>query len=245
MLGLTDETGVKVADVKVDLISTLPTDLLEKVDDAVASMAGTTFAAVSGQVDSGASAAQAGYNDAQMIGDCIPALARTLQTAATIVRTVSKLTVQRRFVPDRLNAFIVDQFEHVYVLIDALDECTNTETLTMLKWIEEVVRILGSGLRLLVTSRQEGDIEKSLGQLCTQGHTKLANRREEIKASVMKNAQGMFGLAALQIEDLSKCHNWAQMKKSLDRPLKTSFEMYYQILNRLDSGEREDALHIL
>ena len=54
-----------------------------------------------------------------------------------------------------------------------------------------------------------------------------------------------FRLAALQIEDLSKCHNWAQMKKSLDRPLKTLFEMYYQILNRLDSGEREDALHIL
>ena len=86
----------------------------------------------------------------------------------------------------------------------------------MLKWIEEVVRIPGSGLCLLVTSRQEGDIEKSLGQLCTQGHvrvggdavnvdigvylddmlerqTKLANRREEIKASVMKNAQGMYG----------------------------------------------------
>ena len=91
MLDLTDETGVKVADVKVDLISTLPTDLLEKVDDAVASMAGTTFAAVSGQVDSGASAAQAGYNDAQMIGDCIPALAQALQTAATIVRTVSEV----------------------------------------------------------------------------------------------------------------------------------------------------------
>ena len=86
----------------------------------------------------------------------------------------------------------------------------------MLKWIEEVVRIPGGVLRLLVTSRQEGDIEKCLGQLCTQGHvrvggdavnadigiylddvlerqTKLANGREEIKASVMKNAQGMYG----------------------------------------------------
>ena len=111
---------------------------------------------------------------------------------------------------------IVDQFERVYVIIDALDECMNTEILTVLRWIEEVVKSPGGRLRLLVTSRQEGDIEKCLGQLCTQGHvrvggdavnadigiylddvlerqTKMANRREEIKASVMKNTQGMYG----------------------------------------------------
>ena len=111
---------------------------------------------------------------------------------------------------------IVDQFERVYVIIDALDECMNTEILTVLRWIEEVVKSPGGRLRLLVTSRPEGDIEISLGHLCTHGRvrvgedavngdmgiylddmlkrqTKLANKCEEIKASVMKNARGMYG----------------------------------------------------
>ena len=54
-----------------------------------------------------------------------------------------------------------------------------------------------------------------------------------------------FRLAALQIEDLSNCHSWAEVKNCLDHPPKTLFEMYYQIFSRLSSGEREDTLHIL
>ena len=54
-----------------------------------------------------------------------------------------------------------------------------------------------------------------------------------------------FRLAALQIEDLSKCHSWAEIKKCLDYPPKTLFEMYSQILSRLNSGEHDDAVSIL
>ncbi|ETW75217.1 hypothetical protein HETIRDRAFT_330662 [Heterobasidion irregulare TC 32-1] len=123
-------------------------------------------------------------------------------------------------------------------------------------------------LRLLVTSRHEGDIEVSIGSLCPQGHvrvgedfanedtgiyldgmlgrhTKLAKRREEIKASLLKNAQGMFGLAALQIEDLIKCRKRKEMQEHLDRPPSTLFAMYDRILSRLDHGGREDARKVL
>ena len=54
-----------------------------------------------------------------------------------------------------------------------------------------------------------------------------------------------FRLAALQIEDLSGCHTWMQMKERLEHAPTTLFEMYDHILGRLDPEVRKDALQVL
>ena len=58
---------------------------------------------------------------------------------------------------------IIGSFQHVYVIIDALDECQDREQLLPL--IEEIVEWKLGNLHLLATSRQERDIENCVGPL--------------------------------------------------------------------------------
>jgi hypothetical protein len=115
---------------------------------------------------------------------------------------------------------ILDGFRHAYVVVDALDECT--ERRKLLKWINEIARRKGGNLHLLATSRQERDIEKglqSLGpilislegasvdldietyldQMLRDDQNQMEwNWDEEIsaqvKTSLSQGAQGMYGL---------------------------------------------------
>ena len=59
--------------------------------------------------------------------------------------------------------YIVGSFQHVYVIIDALDECRDREQLLPL--IEEMVEWELGNLHILATSRQERDIEECVGPL--------------------------------------------------------------------------------
>jgi hypothetical protein len=58
---------------------------------------------------------------------------------------------------------IVGSFQHVYVIIDALDECQDREQLLPL--IEEISEWKSGNLHMLATSRQEHDIEVCVGPL--------------------------------------------------------------------------------
>ena len=58
---------------------------------------------------------------------------------------------------------ILDGFRHAFLVVDALDECT--EQSKLLKWINEIARWKGGKLHLLATSRHERDIEKGLQSL--------------------------------------------------------------------------------
>lgn len=53
---------------------------------------------------------------------------------------------------------IAGNFSHSYIIIDALDECT--ERAKVLKWIERISSLKDARLRLAVMSRQERDIEE-------------------------------------------------------------------------------------
>jgi hypothetical protein len=55
---------------------------------------------------------------------------------------------------------ILNDFQHVYVMIDALDECRERERL--LGWIVETISCSGDKLHLLVTSRSERNIAQHL-----------------------------------------------------------------------------------
>ena len=59
---------------------------------------------------------------------------------------------------------IVQEFRHAYIVVDALDECTERESL--LELIEEIVDWKSSTLHILVTSRKEREIEDSLIPRC-------------------------------------------------------------------------------
>jgi hypothetical protein len=113
---------------------------------------------------------------------------------------------------------ILDGFRHAYLIVDALDECT--ERSKLLDWIDEIAQWKVGKLHLLATSRQERDIEtrlESLGpsSLCLEGESvdldiaiyldwmlrdeqepKLWNRdvyiRDKIKTSLLQGAQGMY-----------------------------------------------------
>ena len=109
----------------------------------------------------------------------------------------------------------MESFSHVYLLIDALDECTDREDL--LQVITELDSWKLDKLHILVTSRRENDIEEALQplvmcQICIQSalvdadirvhilerlsnDPKLkkwpVNIREEIKDTLTKGAEGM------------------------------------------------------
>jgi hypothetical protein len=111
---------------------------------------------------------------------------------------------------------VLDSVHHAYIIIDALDECTERNKL--LQWIDEIARWNVGKLHLLVTSRQEPDIQKVLRSLdpilvCLEGEfvdrdimsyldwmlrddqkwrTWDHDTRYKIKISLMEGAQGMY-----------------------------------------------------
>ena len=58
---------------------------------------------------------------------------------------------------------ILETFDDIYIVLDALDECTERKDL--LEWIERMTSLKRSKLHLLVTSRPEEDIVKHLRSL--------------------------------------------------------------------------------
>jgi len=60
---------------------------------------------------------------------------------------------------------LIDGFDHVYVMIDALDECKGRRKL--MDWISHVSKSSKDRLHLLATSRPEPDIEDVMRSLAT------------------------------------------------------------------------------
>lgn len=52
---------------------------------------------------------------------------------------------------------------HKYIILDALDECTDRED--FITFIHELVYSQKKGLRIIITSRREKDIEEQLGSI--------------------------------------------------------------------------------
>ena len=60
---------------------------------------------------------------------------------------------------------LIGGFDHVYIVIDALDECKGRRKL--MEWISHVCKSSKNGLHLLATSRPDPDIEDVLRSLAT------------------------------------------------------------------------------
>ncbi|KZP31893.1 ankyrin, partial [Athelia psychrophila] len=133
---------------------------------------------------------------------------------------------------------IIEGFEHAYIVVDALDECTDRKK--VLAWIEELMQWRGGKLHILLSSRPETDIKKKfhsiekLVQFSLTGHPMNNDieicidalllemdiwddeTRAHVRAVLIRGAHGMFQWIALQIVELSKCRT----RRSVDDQLK-------------------------
>ncbi|KAI4645433.1 uncharacterized protein J4E78_009343 [Alternaria triticimaculans] len=165
------------------------------------------------------------------------------------------------------------QFTHVYIVLDALDECTERGELT--KMLEKVAGWKLENTHLLMTSRKERDIETSLEtfvvpddmiglqrdvvdadilQFVRQklGDDKRlakwnnnAEVRQEIETALMQGAQGMFRWAICQLDVIAECRNLAMLRKSLATLPKTLDQTYDRILTAISEDDRVYTIRIL
>jgi hypothetical protein len=81
---------------------------------------------------------------------------------------------------------VMQQFTHAYIVLDALDECTQRpELMTML---EAVAGWQLSNLHLLMTSRKERDIEGSLESYVKEEHT-ICLQRDVVDEDIQQYVQ--------------------------------------------------------
>ncbi|KAF7971442.1 hypothetical protein HWV62_21216 [Athelia sp. TMB] len=124
---------------------------------------------------------------------------------------------------------IIENFEHTYIVIDALDECVDRPKL--LAWIEQILRERSSRLHLLLSSRWEQDILDQFDAIPSFPRILLSGKaatkdiesyvdamlckvikwtaeiRARVKQALMNGADGMFRWVAFQIAELVKCRN--------------------------------------
>ncbi|KAF8527663.1 hypothetical protein JB92DRAFT_2698293, partial [Gautieria morchelliformis] len=164
---------------------------------------------------------------------------------------------------------IISTFEDVYIILDALDECTDRHR--FLGLIKEIQGWNFDTLHLLATSREEHDIEKTLRDLVShqvsmdeglvdsdirryvsrklEDDNKLskysAEKKETIKTTLIDGAHGMFRWVVCQLDALRTCRSPYELRKTLTNLPKTLYETYDRILLDIDESNREYALKLL
>ncbi|KAJ4339413.1 hypothetical protein N0V95_007791 [Ascochyta clinopodiicola] len=168
---------------------------------------------------------------------------------------------------------VMQQFTHAYIVLDALDECTQRPEL--MDMLETVAGHQLDSVHLLMTSRKERDIESSLeiyikekDTICLQRDVvdkdiqryvqqRLSNDKsltkwnkdaaikQEIEAALMRGARGMFRWAVCQLDTLAKCRNRTTLRKSLATLPQTLDQTYDRILTAISDGDCEYAMRIL
>ncbi|KIJ93635.1 hypothetical protein K443DRAFT_12698 [Laccaria amethystina LaAM-08-1] len=143
---------------------------------------------------------------------------------------------------------ILDGLSDAYIVIDALDECTDHQK--TLDWVKELVthidQNVGKHLHIVVTSRPEWDIEEVFGALDQHsidvGET-TANQdiMNKIETSLKAGAEGSFRWITLQLAELAKCSSTDEIIKQLAELPKGLDEIYNRILMKIDEKHRADV----
>ena len=164
---------------------------------------------------------------------------------------------------------VINKFEHVYLVFDALDESADRDE--VLNGLNEIVDWKLSNLHILVTSREEIDIETALTNIVDQQirlegksvdedirtyiHQSISKDpkfrkwsreiQNEIAQSLSIQCQGMFRWAACQLETLRKCCKLSQLREALKCLPRTLNGTYERILAGIDPSLVKDAHKIL
>ncbi|PLN82631.1 hypothetical protein BDW42DRAFT_184666 [Aspergillus taichungensis] len=166
---------------------------------------------------------------------------------------------------------MINRFHHVYVLLDALDESPRyNQRDGVLEAIETIRSWRFPGLHLLVTSRNEIDIRKSLDPACDQDipmkntgidediasfvHYQLNNnpafskwkgQYDEIISTLTTHAQGVFRYVQLQLDALKRALNRNHLYRYLHSLPRSLDETYERILDSIDKDYVDDIRRIL
>ncbi|XP_014553175.1 hypothetical protein COCVIDRAFT_75541, partial [Bipolaris victoriae FI3] len=168
---------------------------------------------------------------------------------------------------------VMRQFTHAYIVLDALDECTQRQELMCM--LETVAAWQLENRHILMTSRKERDIESSLESYIKEEDTICLQRdvvdsdirryvqqrlsddktltkwnkdaaiRQEIEAALMQGACGMFRWAVCQLDTLAQCRNRAMLRKSLAALPQTLDQTYDRILTAISEQDRDFAIRVL
>ncbi|KPI38988.1 Ankyrin-3 [Cyphellophora attinorum] len=164
---------------------------------------------------------------------------------------------------------ILSAASSAYIVLDALDECTDLEAL--MDHLTSLARKQISGLRILATSRREKEIEEAISSIPHVDvgiHSaivdvdintyievrlnqdpkmqKWSGRKDEISEHLMAKADGMFYWVHCQLETIRRCVMPPELQKALESLPTTLDETYDRILEQLDSqGYLLHALTVL
>ncbi|KAJ4330292.1 hypothetical protein N0V87_010137 [Didymella glomerata] len=155
---------------------------------------------------------------------------------------------------------VMQQFTHVYVVLDALDECTQRPEL--MDVLETVAGWQLDNMHLLMTSRKERDIESSLGSYVKEEDT-ICLQREVVDKDIQQYVQQRLSndktlakwnkdaAVKQEIEDAlicgarGMCRNRAMLRKSLATLPQTLDQTYDRILTAISEEDAEYAMRIL
>ncbi|KAM3077406.1 hypothetical protein ACMFMG_006751 [Clarireedia jacksonii] len=166
---------------------------------------------------------------------------------------------------------MIEDFPQTYIVVDALDE--SAERKELMKIVKEMLGWQFQGLHILLTSRKEGDIMRTLERHINQQniiriqtkevdqdiqmyvHQRLSEDenllkwrddvRPRIESSLMEGAHGMFRWAACQLDVLGQCRTRKQLDKALSNLPPTLDETYNRILSAISSSDSDYAIRIL
>ncbi|RDW93506.1 uncharacterized protein DSM5745_00828 [Aspergillus mulundensis] len=161
----------------------------------------------------------------------------------------------------------------IYIVIDALDECTDRKNVMWL--MQKFTSWWKAELHLCVSSRQEKDINKVLQQIVPENGRivldkervnadihhylrrrlqvdegfdkwrKLPNTAQEIERKIMDKADGMFRWAVCQLNSIRGCLDLPMLRDTLSSLPDTMEETYSRILSTIADSHKNYALRIL
>ncbi|KAG6981228.1 putative ankyrin repeat protein [Fusarium oxysporum f. sp. conglutinans] len=165
---------------------------------------------------------------------------------------------------------MIQTARRVFIIIDALDECTAREEL--LQWLKHLA---SRKAQLIVTGRPEVEFQSAIPRSFDEHNCILLDKQavntdicayveatleqkpdfadkklspsilEEMHDKIGNGADGMFRWAACQLETLARCLTLAAIEKALKSLPNNLNETYYRMLEDIPSEYRHDALRLL
>ncbi|KAI0547888.1 ankyrin repeat-containing domain protein [Xylaria curta] len=211
-----------------------------------------------------------------MIGSLLKQLSQHRGTLSNDIRSIYDTHRQRQTQPmaDELTQLLVKEvtnFSSLFIVIDALDECSERDN-TRTRLLVEIQK-LPQHVRILITSRYppqfeqtsedipqidinatDDDIGNYVKARIEQGHWKARNARsntklmQEVTKIVKKNSKGMFLLAQLHMVNLMGCLTVREIRQALETLPTGLSETYNQAMQRIrnqDQGQVELAYKVL
>ncbi|KZP25848.1 hypothetical protein FIBSPDRAFT_1041208, partial [Athelia psychrophila] len=162
---------------------------------------------------------------------------------------------------------IMGEYKHVYIVIDALDECADRNKL--LTWIKTISCWKSEVLHMMFSSRREPDIIDHLAAIGSLENMqfsggsanpdiveyvngKLSEKPEwhpkavtMVKDALIHGADGSFRWVALQLAELLLCCNTRSLKQQLEALPEDLEQSYERILCRASKRDRKDLRRLL